>query len=237
MKPFVPNELVREFELRTRAKIHKDLESWLHLKRQQRTHKNEQETQDEQFETAFLAAIASFEDVALFKSNLDDLHQTAIERIIRLQHELDDRAVERQALLETAYVLPDGRYVLRSEDGNAVFFEDGTAVDPQIISPEQIGDENLTMNHLQAFDTDTESIKSKLDEAITFNDKIEDLQSRSDKTEMTNGELKSFQSELDTLKLESLEMDNHHTENAPSNTVDVSEQAEISITPFGLPKN
>lgn len=224
-----PIQLTQEFVLRAKDRIRKEQEVVQNRDRHQRQNQKAKDAQDDLDDLMQIVVVATANDIAHFQSKLDDYEQQAVQRILILQQERDQKLAERDAMLDDAYKLPDGKHVF-VKDKDTVVDETGGTISPDIITPEQIGGDYPNWDQFSKIEKDIESIDQSLSEAITFRDKIEDLRIRSDAEGLTQDELDALELELEDIMPENFKPDDH-TLNSKIDEVIV---APILIEPMGI---
>jgi len=174
MKCFDPDSFRIEFAQRADKKLQ---EFYRAEKQHQKTEllKQDAAADDDLVNIAQSSAQAAIERISDLESRIDQYKQLTIEEIQILQEKLDVLLANREAMLERAYVLEDGRRVFKTLDGSAVFDEFGKSVSSDIIDPALIGDER----HRWEIFSDNEGYISStgvlLQEKLEFLDNLEEL--------------------------------------------------------------
>jgi hypothetical protein len=132
-------------------------------------------------------------------------------------------------MLDEAYKLPDGSSAF-VKDEQTVVDENGDTINPDIITPEQIGGDYPDWDQFSEIENDIKGIDQSLSEAITFRDKIEDLRIRSDADGLSQDDLDALELELEDITPESFKPDDKPAE--PKSNVDIVEP--IVIEPLGI---
>ncbi|MEP1577200.1 hypothetical protein [Roseibium album] len=224
MQTLDPIQLRKEFVLRANNRIRREQGHEQHKDRDKRQRRKDKEAQDEFDDLIQVAVLATTEHVAQFQNRLDDYERQAVERILMLQQQRDQKLAERESLLEAAHTLPGGTRVFKTEDNQKVFDEHGTEIGADILSPDQIGDDRPKWDQFSDVEGDIQDIDEALAEAITFQEKIEALRSRSEANELTQDELDALEQELDDIVPDSFEHENAASEQDATHT-----QTEVGL--------
>ena len=99
---------------------------------------------------------ASAERIAEFDAKLTQYDAAVVTALMENQELLDAASERRDAMLDQAYVMEDGRRVFRTEDGTQVFDEHGQAVSATEVHPDTIGPARPSW---EAFRTEQQAIQ------------------------------------------------------------------------------
>jgi len=203
MQTLDPIQLRKEFVLRANNRIRREQGHEQHKDRDKRQRRKDKEAQDEFDDLIQVAVLATTEHVVQLQNRLDDYERQAVERILMLQQQRDQKLAERETLLEAAHTLPDGTRVFKTEDNQKVFDEHGTEIGADILSPDQIGDDRPKWDQFSDIEGDIETIDDALAETITFQEKIEELRNQSEGEGLTRDEMDALEQKLDDIVPES----------------------------------
>lgn len=142
-------------------------------------------------------SVISTSDISDFKVELD-LYDTATvtalqEKNIALEHVSE----QLNPFLAKAHVLPDGRRVFKTEDGQRVFDEHGDELDAQTIEPDEIGDEKPYWEQVEPLVREQHRLIEERAELIRYQAKLDDARERLDAGDLTRAE---FEETRETLK-------------------------------------
>jgi hypothetical protein len=224
MKHFDPKELTNQFIERTNINAFKESQQRHGEETRRRNAEKLKAEQDGQFDDVLTVSLALSENIAVFRRELDDMQQKALERILYLQQQRDALMTEKQTLLDNAFVLDDGQRVFRSNDATYVIDENGDEVSADIINPEQISGEYSNAEDYKSTIGSLENVDKDLGEAITFHERIEDLQERAGQEVLSQAELEALKLELDEITPDSFKPDTLDTKIEPDVKISSSEQ-------------
>lgn len=124
------------------ARIARRRQEETHASERERDRRKERNAADRDDDVGFESAalLASQEQVAAFNARLDSYEARIVEELLANEERLAELRRQRDELLNQAFVLPDGRRVFKSEDGQRVFDECGTELAPDDVDPHQIPD-------------------------------------------------------------------------------------------------
>ncbi|MCP2000892.1 hypothetical protein [Nitrobacter winogradskyi] len=126
---------------------------------------------------------------------MDKYDTATVGALIENQEAIDAVRARIDAMLEEAYVLPDGRRVFKTKDGTRVFDEYGKEA-TKIVDPDAIDERHPTW---EAFKAETDA-KVKLEEdrqqLLEYQAKLGEARERLDKGEITKDELEELKSGL-----------------------------------------
>ena len=100
-------------------------------------------------------------------------------------------------MLDRAHVLPDGRRVFETEDGQRVIDENGQEVSPDVITPEEIADSRpRAETYLEAW-AEEQRLLSERDELIDYQREVDAARERLDDGTLTAQELQDLEATLE----------------------------------------
>lgn len=185
--------------------------------RQQKEHREKLAEEAEVAEADFLAlgqaAIeATAEAITLFENDLSKYEALTVEEIMRLQGHLDALLAEREALLANTHVLPDGRRVFKTLDGQRVFDEHGIEVGQDIIHPDMIGDDKTRHETFLQNGSAIERTRRSLDAMHEFKDELDGIRDELGNKQITDEKLEELREQLESaapveIRLRKIEMD------------------------------
>ncbi|WP_375228633.1 hypothetical protein [Roseobacter sp. S98] len=110
-------------------------------------------------------------------NNRLETHQSAvIEALLDNQERLDEANLRLQLLLDTAFVLPDGRRVFKSEDGITVIDEHGAQVGADELDPDMIDDRYPTAEAWLAAKEHHQKISEERQDLLEYQSKLDQAQ-------------------------------------------------------------
>lgn len=197
MKRFEPYELRREFSRRVDEKRHRDFERSEKRTRKEDTAKIEDTAEEELMAVAQAAIEATAESLAQFEEQLTHYEKLTVEQITALQDKLVQLAEVRAELFENAHMLPDGRRVFKTEDGQSVFDEYGVQLSREEIDPALISDEKTRWEAILRIDATIAQTQQQLDEVFEFQDELDGMRDRYNEGDLTAGELEDLEQRLE----------------------------------------
>ena len=97
-----PIQLRQEFLLRAKGRVRKEHEIFQNRDRNLRKNRTAKEIQDDLDDLMQVVVVATANDIAQFQSKLDDYEQQAVQNILILQQERDQKLAERDAMIGAA---------------------------------------------------------------------------------------------------------------------------------------
>lgn len=166
---------------------------------EQRRKREEKELrgEDDFADIAQAAALATEAQVAAFSAQLDIYDASVIEALRANERELERVGAEVDALLEQAYLLPDGRRVFMTEDGQRVFDENGAEIGPEDIDPREIGDHRPSWEAFRETLDEQSDLTAEREELFDFQSRLDDARDRLDDEGLTSDELEDIGAELE----------------------------------------
>lgn len=143
--------------------------------------------------TALIVSASEIED---FKIDLDRYDAATITALQHNEQKLA-RAKERwNDLLAKAHVLPDGRRVFKTEDGQQVFDEHGNELDPSIIDPDEISDSAPRWEEAEDALDAAQELEAERAELLAYQAKLDEARERLDSGEITQEEFDKMRENL-----------------------------------------
>lgn len=125
-----------------------------------------------------------------------DLHQSAVvEALLENREALDAIELHLEILLGNAYVLPEGRRVFKSEDGERVFDEHGSRVSADEIDPDMIDDRHPSWETFQETLEAKRELSEQRTELVAYQNRLDQAQSLIDQGGLSEDDF----AELDNL--------------------------------------
>ena len=187
--------LRREFADRSEAAIFRRFQQQQReeLKRRERDADLDQDTTEI---LQFAVAIVTVSETSAFRQELDHYDAATI-IALKENDRLLSQAVDRQeALLLTAHVLPDGRRVVKTEDGRQVFDEHGAALDLAVIEPDAIADHHPTWETYKPVLNEVGRLRATRQELFDYQARLDDARQRLDSGSLTRDEFEQLRDEL-----------------------------------------
>jgi hypothetical protein len=172
--------LTREHQLRTKEKQERQ---------------KELEAEAEEFLDLALALVSSNEIEEL----LEDVSRYEVATVAALQKNTNDLELVQErldALLEQAFLLPDGRRVFKTEDGMRVFDQHGTELDRSVIDPDIIPDDLPRWETYKAGLDEKAHLLEERRSLHEYQAKLDQARERLDAGEITREEFEKLSSDL-----------------------------------------
>lgn len=164
-------------------------------KREDALEQKEQNT----FSLANEVAHATEVQLRAFNVKLDGYEAATTAALMENQKQLDAVSVQIDLLLAQAFVMPDGRRVFKTEDGNQVFDEHGVEVLPDELDPTDIPDSAPTWEMFSSAMSDANRLDIERSQLIDYQEKLDDARSLASEGDVSEAELVELESELDKL--------------------------------------
>lgn len=172
------------------------------LLRHQRA-ENERRERDEKLEAGkmddmdyAIAAVTTVAEINAFRVDLDHYDAATVVALQQNEEQLAFIRARIDKLLTSAYVLPDGRRVFKTEDGSQVFDEFGTELDRGAIDPMMIDSARPTWEiYKPELDTKNRLIEERR-ELIEYQSKLDTARERLDAGNLTREEFDELRDEL-----------------------------------------
>ncbi|OXT02743.1 hypothetical protein B7H23_07675 [Notoacmeibacter marinus] len=84
--------------------------------------------------------MATDQQIAEFEVKLERYDEATVKALMKNGERIEELQAERQAMLEDAHVLEDGRRVFKTEDGTRVYDEHGQRLSEESVNPDAIAD-------------------------------------------------------------------------------------------------
>lgn len=167
---------------------------------QQRERREEEKFEDERRDAEFITTaeiiLATSEEIAAFRVELDEYDVKTVEALMENREALESVRERIDAMLEEAYVLPDGRKVFKTRDGTQVFDEHGQALSPDVIDPATIDDRKTRWEPFKAATDEHVRLTKEREQLLTYQAKLDEARERLDKGDITHKELESLKADL-----------------------------------------
>ena len=187
--------LRREFASRTQADAYRFFQQQEvdERKRRERDDDMEKDVAD----LADLAVVIISEAQAReLRFDIDRYDTATVNALYENEQALERVQAQIDKMFTQAYVLPDGRRVFKTEDGQQVFDEHGEELDPSFIDPDMIEDWRPRWEPVkQALDQREALIKERTD-LIGYQDKLDAARERLEAGDMTQDEYDRLREDL-----------------------------------------
>jgi len=163
----------------------------------QKNEDREMELRDMEMYALVQMVIASPEQVADFKLQLDDYDAKTVEALIENEEALKLVREKMETMLEEAEVLPDGRRVFKTKDGQRVFDEHGQEVPRDTIDPDSISAKKPLWETFRNARIEEHRLTEEREGLLEYQNKLDSARDRLDKGEITTKELDALKGDLE----------------------------------------
>ncbi|WP_036258263.1 hypothetical protein [Methylocapsa aurea] len=159
--------------------------------RQQKQHQEEEEKKffDDLME-------ASDRQIATFRNQLEDYDTGVVHALMDNEHALDDARKRREELESSAFRLPDGRMVFKTEDGKRVFDQRGAELSLDTVDPHAIPDSRPQWETFKAAKENEQKLQQEREKLLQFQKKVDDARAAVDKPGITAKQLDELDADL-----------------------------------------
>lgn len=166
------------------------------MNRDRKARRDDARDQDDDLAVAQTAVLATTGQIAAFRTELDTYDSAVVEALLENEEALRIARQARDDILMRAYVLPDGRRVFRTEDGQRVFDEHGADVTAEI-SPEEIDPSLTSWEKFQDADQSVQDLEAERQDLLDFQQRVDDARQRLDEGGLTADDLDEMRAELE----------------------------------------
>ncbi|MFG1342499.1 hypothetical protein [Xanthobacter autotrophicus] len=145
---------------------------------------------------AFQAALAPPQAVMDYRREVDQLGVRTVEALMEKEEALAAVREKMKAMLGKAHVLPDGRRVFKTEDGQHVFDEHGQQLPPEEIDPGSIDNKKPKWEAFKAEKDQEVRLEAERQQLFDYQARLDAARERLDKGDITNGELDELKADL-----------------------------------------
>ncbi|MCB1471243.1 MAG: hypothetical protein KDK08_29665 [Rhizobiaceae bacterium] len=145
---------------------------------------------------AVSTVLATEIEIAEFRTELDSYRAATIESLMLNEQQLVEVRARLDAMLAQAYVLPDGRRVFKTEDGQRVFDEHGEEVGADLVDPDMIEDwRPRAESYLSDREAERELVENR-DRKLDLLDRMDAMDERLEEGDLTEDDLADMREEL-----------------------------------------
>lgn len=156
----------------------------------------EEERRDAETAELIGSIFAPKEEIVAFRTQLDTYDTRTVEALMDNQEALDAVRRKLDTMLGEAYVLPDGRRVFKTRDGQRVFDEHGAELPSSIIDPKAIEDARPRWESFESTKKTENALVSQREELLDYQKKLDTARERVNKGQVTEKELDGMKDEL-----------------------------------------
>ncbi len=157
-----------------------------------------QQKRREQEFAALEAAFAPPARIAQFKSQLDTYDAKTVEALMDNQKAIEIVRQKIDGMLGKAQVLPDGRRVFKTTDGQKVYDEHGLELSRDVVDPAGIDDRKPRWEPYRDAKAEHEQLMQERQELHDYQTKLDDARARIDKGEITQKDLDTLKADIET---------------------------------------
>lgn len=143
-----------------------------------------------------LLVLASAAELAEFEITLGGYEAATVEALLVNKSAQAECRERLSRMLAEAHVLPDGRRVFRTADGQHVYDEHGAAVSEHTISSAAISEHRPLWESYRDTVQEDRRLSAERGELLEYQEKLDRARERLDSGEMTRGELAELDKEL-----------------------------------------
>lgn len=176
----------------------KRIQTYLETRKRDRDDQDKKEKREEEetVQEMVESALATLDEIAKFEVQLDRYDAATVQAL--MDNEVALRAVNEriEEMLDNATVLPDGRRVFRTRDGQRVFDEHGLEIGADVIEPNAIGEKKTSWEDFAEFNDTQRVLLRERDDLIAYQQDLDDARDRLDGDDLTSDELDALEKEL-----------------------------------------
>jgi len=143
------------------------------------------------------AALAMPVEIEDFKVRLDTYDTATVEALITNEQQLTAVRERIRDMLHEAYVLPDGRRVFRTRDGNQVFDEFGKEIGPEIVRADEIDRRKPTWEEFKGWSEQEAKLEEERQQLQEYQQKLDDARTKANDGSLSKDDLDQLDKELD----------------------------------------
>ena len=163
---------------------------------QERREKIEEKLDDDLAAFASEVIMASEARIAAFEVKLDTYDEATVAALMENLEILEQLHAERDAMLERAFVMEDGRRVFKSEDGSFVIDEFGADVSVEEIDPAMIADHHPSAESYLENLASIEAATAEREAILDYQAKLDDAREQTANGEISEVELDDLDADL-----------------------------------------
>lgn len=202
MQAVLPRSWKEQFALAAAMReediLHREKMARFEAHQRQKTAEQERLTKQRELETQALVeqALAPPARVAEFRAKLDTYDEKTVEALMENQGALDQVRERLDDMLGKAHVLPDGRRVFKTMDGESVFDERGQRLSPDEVDPASISDTKPKWEKFKNLNDERTRLDTERNGLLDYQAKLDDARERLDGGDITEAELSTMQRDL-----------------------------------------
>ncbi|MEM9762820.1 MAG: hypothetical protein AAF968_09950 [Pseudomonadota bacterium] len=157
--------------------------------------RNDAEAADRELTDAAMTAVIEQERIELQK-RLVALEAANAAALLENAEALEETRMQLLTLLDSAFTLPDGRRVFRTEDGTRVVDEHGQDVEATVVSPDAIEDHRPTWEEYRAARDAEAALQEERERLIEQQARLDDARNRFDENTLSTDDLDALDAEF-----------------------------------------
>lgn len=187
--------LRRDFAIGTQAEAYRFFQQREADERKRR--ERDDDTEKDVADLADLAVVIISEAQAReLRFDIDRYDTATVNALYENEQALERVQAQIDKMFTQAYVLPDGRRVFKTEDGQQVFDEHGEELDPSFIDPDMIEDWRPRWEPVKQALDHREALIEERTGLIAYQDKLDDARGRLEAGDMTQDEYDRLREDL-----------------------------------------
>lgn len=164
--------------------------------KRKRDKREEEKDKREDAEELLGLAMASDSQMAEFSVELDQYDTATVEALMDNEAALTKQREALRDMLNQAYVLPDGRKVFKSEDGQRVYDETGAQLQLKDVDPDLIEEWRPTSEQYLAGRNAEQALVQEHQQLIDFEQRVQTARERTEDGGMTVKEVEAMRRDL-----------------------------------------
>lgn len=201
METVLPHSWKEEFRLAAALRrediLHKEKMARFEAASRQRIEEARiQQKRREQEFAALEAAFAPPMRIAEVRTRFDGYDAKTVEALMDNRDAIDAVSRRLEGMTQNAHVLPDGRRVFKTMDGQRVFDEDGQELSRDLIDPDIIGDHKSKWEPYRDAKAERARLHEEKQELHAYQAKLDRARDRLDKGDITKAELNKMEADM-----------------------------------------
>lgn len=182
------------------AEYRRDLERFMKEQERDRAKKNDKDERlEDDLADLAITVMAGDSEIAEFTERLDSLRAATVESLMENEEKLAKIQKRLDEKLANAYVLPDGRRVFKTKDGQRVFDEHGMEVSAEEIDRDLIEDWRPDANGYFIDLKDKRLTYHDSERKLQALERMDDMEERIGQGNMTQDDLTDMEKELEAI--------------------------------------
>jgi hypothetical protein len=164
----------------------------------QKDRKGRDDALDNDLENYLVSSIlASSQSIAAFEVKLDRYDTAVVEALLENEEALLAINSKINAMLDQAYILPDGRRVFKTENGLQVFDEFGVELDGEVFPPESVPDHLPRWERFVELRGQVDELNQERQELLNYQNRLDEARDTLDDDALTEQDCLDLGDELD----------------------------------------